>query len=136
MRIVLDTNVLISGVLSATGPPGWIVEAVLAGDHELVFDAAIREEYAEVLHRSELALPAMRVDHLLSAIDRFGWEVAAVPRWPDPLPDPDDEPFLATAGATASILITGNLRHFPVRLRHGVDVRSPRQFVEQQRSGA
>jgi len=136
MRIVLDTNVLVSGVLSATGPPGWIVEAVLAGDFDLVFDGAIRQEYEEVLRRPELGLPEERVDDLLAALDCFGWEVAAVPRWTVPLPDLDDEPFLAVAGATGSVLITGNLRHFPARARCGVVVRTPRQFVEQQRAGA
>ena len=35
MQIVLDTNVLVSGLLSATGPPGRIVEAALAGHLEL-----------------------------------------------------------------------------------------------------
>ena len=135
MRVVLDTNVLVAGVLSATGPPGWIVEAVLAGDLELVLDAAIREEYEEVLHRPELGLSPDRVGDLLVAIDRFGWEIAAAPRWPVVLPDPDDEPFIAVAAASEGILITGNLRHFPARIRHGVEVRSPRQFVDELRSG-
>ncbi len=49
MRIVLDTNVLVAGLLSPTGPPGWIVEAVLAGDVDLVLNMAIRQEYEEVL---------------------------------------------------------------------------------------
>ena len=47
MQIVLDTNVLVSGLLSAAGPPGRIVEAALAGHLELVFDEAIRREYEE-----------------------------------------------------------------------------------------
>jgi putative PIN family toxin of toxin-antitoxin system len=133
MRVVLDTNVLVAGLLSAAGPPGWIVEAALAGEIELVFDAAMRQEYEEVLHRPELGLSRQRVDDLLAAIDDTGWEVAAVPPWPEPLPDPDDEPFLAVAGATGSVLVTGNLRHFPRRLRRGVEVRSPRQLFDQLR---
>ena len=51
MRVVLDTNVLVAGLLAAAGPPGWIVEAVLAGDLEPVLDGAIRQEYEEVLRR-------------------------------------------------------------------------------------
>ena len=65
MQIVLDTNVLVSGLLSATGPPGRIVEAALAGHLQLVFDMAIRREYEDVLRRPELALPAGRVDDLV-----------------------------------------------------------------------
>ena len=136
MKIVLDTNVLVSGVLSAAGPPGWIVEAVLAGELDMVFDAAIRQEYEEVLRGPELGLQAEKVDDLLAVVDRFSWEVAAVPRWPVSLPDPGDEPFLAVAGATGCVLVTGNVRHFPAEVRRGVEVRTPRQFVERQRAGA
>jgi putative PIN family toxin of toxin-antitoxin system len=133
VRVVLDTNVLVAGLLSAAGPPGWIVEAALAGEIELVFDAAMRQEYEEVLRRPELDLPRQRVDDLFAAIDEIGWEVTAVPPWPEPLPDPEDEPFLAVAAATGSVLVTGNLRHFPQRLRRGVDVRTPRQLFDQLR---
>ena len=135
MRVVLDTNVLVAGLLSAVGPPGWIVEAVVAGDFDIVFDDAILQEYAEVLKRPELGLPAERVEDLLAIIERFGWRVAATERWPVALPDPDDEAFLAAAGATGAVLVTGNLRHFPVKIRRGVEVRSPRQFIEELREG-
>ena len=130
MRIVLDTNVLVAGLLSATGPPGWIVEAALAGDVELVFDMAIWQEYEEVLRRRELKLPPAGVDDLLSAIHEFGFQVVAAPPWPVQIPDPDDAPFLAVAAATGSTVVTGNLRHFPVRCRQGVTVLTPRQFVD------
>ena len=130
MRVVLDTNVLVAGLLSATGLPGWIVEAALAGDIELVLDMAIRQEYAEVLRRRELGLPLDRVNDLLAVIDEFGFPAVAVPPWPVALPDPDDAPFLAVAAATGSVLVTGNLRHFPRSCRRGVIVRSLRQFVD------
>ena len=130
MRIVLDTNVLVAGLLSSTGPPGWILEAVLAGDVDLVFDMAIRQEYDEVLRRAELRLPSRRVDDLLEVIDELGFEVVAAPRWSVDLPDPDDAPFLAVAAVSASVVVTGNLRHFPARCRRGVTVLTPRQFVE------
>lgn len=132
MRIVLDTNVLVAGLLSSAGPPGWIVEAVLAGELDLALNMTIRDEYEQVLRRPEFAFSPERADDLLSAIDRFGFQVAAPPM-PEPLPDPDDEPFLAVAAATGSTLVTGNVRHFPARARRGVLVQSPRQFIERLR---
>ena len=95
MRVVLDTNVL-------------------------VVDAAIRDEYDDVLRRPECQFPNGRVDDLLAAIDRFAFCAAAVPPNPVPLPDLNDERFLAVAAATGSVLVTGNLRHFPARCRGGV----------------
>jgi hypothetical protein len=91
----------------------------------------MRQENEELPRRPELDLSRQRVDDLLAAIDDTGWEVAAVPPWPEPLPDPDDEPFLVVAGATGSVLVTGNLRHIPRRLRRGVDVGSTCQLFDQ-----
>lgn len=129
MRVVLDSNVLVAGLLSAAGPPGWIVEAALAGELEPAFDMAIRQEYGEVLRRPEFQFPPAQMEALLVALDQFGFHVAAAPPWPIALPDPDDEPFLAVAAAAASVLVTGNLRHFPVSSRQGVIVLTPREFV-------
>lgn len=133
MTIVLDTNVLVAGLLSSAGPPAWIIEAVFVGRLELALDAAIRDEYDDVLRRPEFQFPKNRVDDLLDAIDRFAFWAAAVPPHPVPLPDPDDERFLAVAAATGSVLVTGNLRHFPTRCRGGVTVRTPREFFEEMR---
>ncbi len=130
MRVVLDTNVLVSGLLSASGPPAWILEAFMAGDLTLVFDSAIRDEYEDVLRREEFGFAGADVDHLLAALDRFGLLTAAAPLCPHPLPDPDDERFLAVAAATSAVLVTGNLKHYPVAATGEVVVQIPRQFIE------
>jgi len=125
MRLVVDTNVLVAGVLSASGPPGWIVEALLSGEIEPVLDVGIRAEYEDVLRRPELSLDSARVAALLDVIDAFGLE-AVVPPWPEPLPDPDDASFLAIAAWVGCPLVTGNVRHFPAKARGGVVVLTPR----------
>jgi predicted nucleic acid-binding protein len=130
MRLVVDTNVLVAGILSASGPPGWIVEALLSGEIQPVLDAGIRAEYEDVLSRPELCLKPERVAAVLDVIDAFGLE-AVMPPWPEPLPDPDDAPFLAVAAWAACPLVTGNLRHFPAKARGGVVVLTPRQLVDQ-----
>ncbi len=129
MRLVVDTNVLVSGLLSPSGPPGWIVEAILSGEIEPAYDAAIRAEYEDVLARRELSLEPSRVAMILGVLDRFGFEVVA-PRSPATLPDPDDTPFLAVAAALGCPLVTGNLKHFPAKARGAVTVLTPRQFVD------
>lgn len=129
MRLVVDTNVLVAGVLSPSGPPGWIVEAVFSGEIEPAFDGSIRSEYEDVLRRRELSLAPARVTALLDVIDRFGLEVT-VPPWPEALPDPDDAPFLAVAAWVGCPLSAGNLRHFPARGRRKVAVLTPRQVLD------
>ena len=51
MRIVLDTNVLVSGLLSPHRPPGEIVRLVSGGLVSLCLDARIVAEYRDVLAR-------------------------------------------------------------------------------------
>jgi putative PIN family toxin of toxin-antitoxin system len=130
VRIVLDTNVLVSGLWSPFGPPGRIVGLVAAGTLPLFLEERILAEYREVLARHRLAFDSRRVESLLAQVEAVGEFVVAQPL-PERLPDPDDEAFLAVAlAAHADFLVTGNLRHFPQRLRQGVPVVSPREFLD------
>ena len=52
MRIVLDTNVLLSGMIRALGAPGKVVDLIRVGTLTTVVDDRILEEYAEVLERN------------------------------------------------------------------------------------
>jgi putative PIN family toxin of toxin-antitoxin system len=133
--IVLDTTVLVSGLWSPFGPPGGIVSLAAAGALSLCLDERILAEYREVLSRKEFGFDRELVDSLLLQVEVTGLFVAAPPL-PERLPDPDDETFLEVAlEAEADFLVTGNLRHFPARLRRGAAVVSPRQLMEALRSG-
>lgn len=130
MRVVLDTNVLVSGLWSPFGPPGEIVRLVAAGFLPLCLDERVLGEYHEVLARPAFGFDPTRVESLLLQAGATGEFVLASPL-EERLPDPEDEAFLEVAiAAGADFLVTGNLRHFPVRLRHGVAVVSPREFIE------
>ncbi|MGH7806011.1 MAG: putative toxin-antitoxin system toxin component, PIN family [Candidatus Binatia bacterium] len=133
-RIVLDTNVLVAGILSEQGPPGWILDLVTAQELSIVYDSRILAEYREVLARPELSLNPDRAKQLLSIIEDRGTLLTPLPR-PHELPDRDDEPFLATAHAAGVDLVTGNTRHFPKSARGGVRASTPREFIESLRRG-
>jgi putative PIN family toxin of toxin-antitoxin system len=134
VRIVLDTNVLVSGLLSPFGPPGEIVRMVSSGALVLCLDARIFAEYDDVLARPRFGFDLDAVAALLDYID-FRSEVVASGPLEQRLPDPDDEPFLEVAAACgADCLVTGNLAHFPEKSRAGVDVLSPAQFVDRLRA--
>jgi uncharacterized protein len=134
LRIVLDTNVLVSGLLSPFRPPGQIVRLVSAGTVTLCLDARVFSEYDEVLARPRFGFDPDAVAALLDYID-FTSEVAAARPLAVRLPDPDDEPFLEVALACgADCLVTGNLAHFPKESRAGVTVLSPAEFVDRVRS--
>lgn len=133
MRIVLDTNVLVSGLLSPFGPPGEIVRMVSSGSVVLCLDARIFSEYADVLSRPRFAFGADSVAALLNFID-YRSEVVASSPLEARLPDADDEAFLEVALACgADCLVTGNRGHFPPAARAGVVVLTPAEFAEQVR---
>jgi putative PIN family toxin of toxin-antitoxin system len=129
MNIVLDTNVLVSGLLSPFGPCGEIVRMVSSAELTLSFDARIITEYKEVLLRPKFKFEKDKIDALLDHIEHRGLAVASSPL-PQSLPDIDDEPFLEVAIAAKVIcIVTGNHIHFPPDLCLGVSVFSPSDFT-------
>jgi putative PIN family toxin of toxin-antitoxin system len=129
VRVVLDTNVLVSAVLTAHGTCARIVDLLAEGALELHVDDRILAEYTSVLQRPELRIVPEDATVLLELIRSIADPVAGRPL-PVHLPDPEDETFLEVAAASASVLITGNTRHYPKSLRAGVTVLTPGEFLE------
>jgi putative PIN family toxin of toxin-antitoxin system len=132
VRIVLDTNVLVSGVLNPHGLPGRIVEAMLARMFVVLYDDRIMSEYRAVLLRPVFRFETAEIEAMLDHIERSGENIVGMPTALI-LPDATDLPFLEVAIAGhADALVTGNLKHFkPKRGLHGVTVLSPAELVRQ-----
>jgi uncharacterized protein len=130
VRIVLDTNVLVSGLLSPMGPPGRIVDLIAAERLTVLFDDRVVNEYRDVLARPRLRIEPAEATAVLDLIVHTGHYVPAAPIDVE-LPDPDDVPFLEIAvAAAADALVTGNERHFrPVRGAHRATIHSPAAFL-------
>jgi putative PIN family toxin of toxin-antitoxin system len=129
IRVVLDTNVLVSGLLNPKGPPATLVRMLGAGILTPCYDERIMREYEAVLRRPAFRFRPEHVTDLLSLIRSEGESVLTTGRLRG-LPDLNDEPFLevASAGLVAH-LVTGNARHFPPSLCSPVSVVSPSQFL-------
>jgi putative PIN family toxin of toxin-antitoxin system len=133
MKIVLDTNVLVSGLLTPFGTSGEIIRMVSSGQLSLCYDARILTEYRDVLLRPRFQFNPEHVSSLLDYIRHAGQAHPTQPL-PNPLPDPDDEPFLEVAIAgKVSCLITGNKVHFPKSYLQGMKVFSPTDFLNYYR---
>ena len=128
MKIVLDTNVLVSGLLTPFGSSGEIVRMVSAGKLILQYDSRILLEYYEVLNRPKFDFDKVQVDSLIDYIKRNSQIVPASPLNKS-LPDPDDAPFLEVAiEGRAECLVTGNKIHYPRNFRKNIKVLSPTEF--------
>ena len=115
MYAVIDTNVLVSALLSSTEDAATvqIVQKLLLGDIIPVYSEEIFAEYREVLQRKKFKFPADDQKYLLSAIQKYGkYVIPASSRLS--LPDEKDLPFYEAAIMDkAWYLVTGNQKHFP-----------------------
>jgi putative PIN family toxin of toxin-antitoxin system len=113
VRVVLDTNILISACWTPGGLEARMVNMVLTGALTACVSPAVWAEYREVLLRDKFAAFRQQASELLTALETRVRHV-------DPMApvsaasDEDDNRFLecASAGA-AEYLITGNLKHYP-----------------------
>jgi putative PIN family toxin of toxin-antitoxin system len=130
MIVVVDTNVLVSGVLKPYSPAASILRMVVEGVIQPAYDLRILAEYQEVLSRPKFKFGRELVSSLLDQIEEEGLLISASPL-KSPLPDPADEPFLevAVTGAAAA-LVTGNRRHFPRGSYGAAKILSPSEFLD------
>jgi putative PIN family toxin of toxin-antitoxin system len=131
MYIVLDTNVLVSGLHNPFGAPGRIVDLILTGSLHVLYDDRILNEYLDVLSRPQLDIDPGLAQSVVGYLRLSGKRVSALPLPAGTLPDPDDLVFaeVAAAGA-ADALVTGNARHFIGLEGYGITVLSPAVFLE------
>jgi putative PIN family toxin of toxin-antitoxin system len=130
MKIVLDTNVLVSGLLTPFGPSAKVVRMLFHGELELYLDARILSEYREVLQRPKFNFSHDNVNVIIDFIEQHSQFISSLPLINN-LPDTEDEPFLEVAAAgNAKALVTGNKKHFPYSASGGINIFSPSEFLE------
>lgn len=125
---VIDTNVVVSGLFTPDGKPAQIMDAIIAGRIQLVYDARILAEYRDILKRPRLKLNPCLIKAFLDGLR--GQHLVTPHRINTTAPDPDDLIFIEAALASRDqTIITGDLAHFPRRIRHGVHVLTPAETV-------
>lgn len=134
MLIVLDTNVLVSGLINPFGAPARVLDQIILGTIQIAFDDRILDEYREVMSRPIFGFSPANVRDLLDHIILNGVHVVPVPLPRKDAPDPGDLPFAEVAvDVGAECLVTGNLKHFEFLDDHNVAVLAPAEFMESLR---
>jgi putative PIN family toxin of toxin-antitoxin system len=129
MNVVLDTNVIVSGLLTSNGTCARIIDRMIEGDFRVCVDDRILVEYERTLDRPSLAVPKAARQDLMEFLRYGSLRVNAAPL-DARLPDPTDLPFLEVAREAEAILVTGNSRHFPDKQIGRTPVVTPREFLE------
>ncbi len=129
MKVVVDTNIIVSGLLTPYGNSAEIIRLIVNSKLTLCYDSRIYTEYYEVLNRPKFNFQKEKISTLLKEIEFTGELAIGIPL-NESLPDPDDNMFLEIAlESNAECIITGNLNHFPKDFCFNIPVFSPSLFV-------
>ena len=112
VKVVLDTNILVSSLLTA-GPPAVIVDLAADGNIIPFYSNPILQKYWEVLSRKKFGFNPAQVSRLLDDIARTGIAVEGKQLNKNKKVNEDDRIFYDAAVEANAYLITGNIKHFP-----------------------
>ena len=115
---VIDTNVIVSALLSSNleSNPVKVFRAIVQERIVPLYNDEILEEYKSVLSRPKFNLNLSLIETIIKAIITDGLNIDRTPAADIEFPDPKDLVFYEVAlSVEDSYLITGNIRHFPVK---------------------
>ena len=135
MRVILNTNVFVSGVFFA-GPPYRILEAWRDGELQLVVSEEILEEYQRVGETLAEQFPGINLQPIIDLVTTNAEIFPNQILRGSVCEDPDDDKFIACAIASRCKMIVSGDRHLlKVSGFGGVKVMKPRQFIDEYLSG-
>ena len=130
MKVVIDTNVFISGVFF-TGPPSKILEAWRDERVRVVLSPDIFEEYRRVVDVLKTQFPDIDIERILELLANNS-EIVSPESLPAPVcEDPDDDKFLSCAlKSGANVIISGDKHLLKATGYKGLQIITPRKFVD------
>ena len=129
IRVVVDTNVLISALLKGGSLPEAVINLAISSDVQWFASEGILAEYEDVLKRPRLAIDSGKAADAMARI-RANVSVVSPGVRVTAASNPDDNQFLECAEtAHAHYLITGNIRHFP-KVWKDTRIVTPREFID------
>lgn len=133
MRLVLDTNVVASGLLW-NGRPSWLIDAARNGELELFTSRVLLAELTRILRREKLAkvivAAGLSLDELVLGYAELAALVTPASILPTVRGDPDDNHVLACAlAAQADLIVSGDRHLLNLKAFHGIPTVSPTEAV-------
>jgi putative PIN family toxin of toxin-antitoxin system len=131
VRVILDTNVLISGIFFS-GPPGEILKAWRDGKVQFTLTPEIVDEYVRVARTIADQFPGVEINQILALIIANS-NIIQPPPFPHQVcEDTDDDKFLACALASeTNTIVSGDKHLLKLSGYRGITVSTPRAFVNQ-----
>lgn len=136
IRVVVDTNILISALISKKpSPPFQIYQLIKSGNFLLITSSTILEELEDVITREEIVKLHQRtsgqIKEILEEIIETSYIIPGLVNVEVVKEDPDDDKFIAAAiEGRADYIITGDKPLLNIKEYHGIKIISPREFVK------
>jgi putative PIN family toxin of toxin-antitoxin system len=113
IRVVIDTNVLVSALLSSQGPNAEVLDLVLAGKLQPCITEEVLSEYRGVLGRPKFhGIGQASIKALIDLLETVSARVRPTATLKISSDEPDNRIYECAAAAGARYIITGNRRHF------------------------
>jgi putative PIN family toxin of toxin-antitoxin system len=130
MRVIVDTNVFISGIFFA-GPSSRILEGWRDGKVNLILSPEILGEYQEVAHRLSSKFKGVDIDALIELVAIESTIISSPPLKKQVCRDKDDDKFIACAIASKTpVIISGDKDLLDISGHEDIEIIKPRSFVE------
>jgi len=113
MRVAVDTNVILSALMSINRTPAKILSLILNGSVKLLYDNRIIFEYINVLSRKEFCFPKEIIDDLINYIKHDGEYINSEYIKIKFSNEEEKKIYEVYKFGKAKYLITGNTKHFP-----------------------
>ncbi|MDZ7699592.1 MAG: putative toxin-antitoxin system toxin component, PIN family [Deltaproteobacteria bacterium] len=130
MRVVLDTNVFISGIFFG-GPPSDILKSWRQSKIQIIFTKEILEEYQRVGEELSAKYPSVNIEPIIELFTIFGDFVETTNITETICEDPDDNKFIECAVVSKSKLIVSGDNHLlNISGYKDIEVLKPREFLD------
>lgn len=135
IRACLDTNILISGLISAKGVPYEILSALSDKEFILITSLEIIDEIEEALNypkvKKALTLAPAEIKRVMKLVKKYSYKCRSASSLKVVEADPDDDKFLhAAIQGKADFIVSGDRHLLDLRIFQGIPIITARQFIE------
>jgi putative PIN family toxin of toxin-antitoxin system len=130
VKVILDTNVFISGIFFS-GPPSQVLKAWAQQKFQIVLSRQILDEYQRVAEALSSKFQTIDISSIIDLITIHGQFVDTQGFNISVCEDPDDNKFIECAVAgNCKIIISGDKHLLKISGYHDITILNPRNFVE------
>tara|TARA_Y100000310_G_scaffold180841_1_gene180751 strand:- start:881 stop:1333 length:453 start_codon:yes stop_codon:yes gene_type:complete len=134
IKVVLDTNIIISAAISTNGKPAQIFEMLIREEIQNFTSSEIIEEIEDVIARPKIAkyLSLVEQEFIVNTFTRFSENVKPKISLKEVKDDHDDDKFLECAvTANVDYIISGDPHLLNLKQFRGIKIISPAEFLSQ-----